>query len=119
MGQGIKFLVTDTRALLCCFVAACFEGSMFIFIVLWTPTLSAGGTRPPCGIAFATYMVACMCGAAVFQLLPGVRAHVVLLFACLLGAAAMAVPALGGVSAEMVGPNFVAFVVFEFCVGLY
>eukprot|EP00929_Paragymnodinium_shiwhaense_P109804 TRINITY_DN76340_c0_g1_i1.p1 TRINITY_DN76340_c0_g1~~TRINITY_DN76340_c0_g1_i1.p1 ORF type:complete len:472 (-),score=99.00 TRINITY_DN76340_c0_g1_i1:62-1477(-) len=119
MGQGIRILFTDVRALLCCFVAATFEGSMFIFIVLWTPTLSVGGTKPPCGIAFATYMMACMSGAGVFQFLHSCRANVVLLFTCLLASAAMAVPAIGGVSEEMVGPNFVAFVMFEFCVGLY
>ena len=57
-----------------------FEGSMYIFVFMWTPALSpSGGTHgtgadgtadpPPYGQMFATFMLCCMCGSSIYSIL--------------------------------------------------
>ena len=46
---------------------ALFEGSMFMFVLEWTPALSAGSEPVPHGYVFAAFMVAIMIGSAIFK----------------------------------------------------
>eukprot|EP00392_Amoebophrya_sp_AT5.2_P006612 g6624.t1 len=51
---------------------ALFESSMFIFVFLWTPALheiAPTASKPPYGLIFALFMLACMCGSLLFSLL--------------------------------------------------
>ncbi len=55
-----------------------FEGSMYIFVFMWTPALtrsdggahgSASDEPPPYGQMFATFMLCCMCGSTIYSIL--------------------------------------------------
>ena len=54
----------DTRVLLLGCMQALFEGAMYTFVFLWTPTLSKGNIELPHGHIFANFMVSCMVGSA-------------------------------------------------------
>jgi sugar phosphate permease len=43
---------------------ALFEGAMYTFVFLWTPSLSKGNIELPHGHIFANFMVSCMVGSA-------------------------------------------------------
>eukprot|EP00760_Papus_ankaliazontas_P000924 PhM_4_TR10313/c0_g3_i1/m.71338 len=51
-----------------------FEGAMYVFVFLWTPTVTPpqvpGARPPPYGLIFAGFMVCIMLGGSVFGLLP-------------------------------------------------
>jgi len=118
---GFKLLVSDTRAMLMGVIVACFEGAMFAFVFNWTPALASEETPPPHGVIFALFMMACMCGASTSTLVstvfkPAVR--FIVTFA--LGTAAFVIAAMS-VAREVIPIHtcFAAFMIFEFCVGLY
>ena len=46
-----------------------FEGSMYVFVLEWTPALTVAGESIPHGFIFAGYMVAVMIGSNLFKLL--------------------------------------------------
>jgi MFS family permease len=46
-------------------VQAVFEGGMYTFVFLWTPTLSPQGEDIPYGFVFSMYMVSSMAGSAI------------------------------------------------------
>lgn len=50
-----------------------FEGSMYVFVFMWTPCLKAlapeGNGDLPFGLMFATFMVCCMAGSSTFTIL--------------------------------------------------
>lgn len=55
-------------------VQALFEGSMYTFVLEWTPalTLAAGeGGSIPHGYIFAAFMVATMMGSSIFKIISG------------------------------------------------
>lgn len=105
---------------LSCLIAmvACFEGAMYAFVFNWTPSLETPTERPPHGVVFALMMMACMCGASTSTLLndkmPSIQRLQVV------SALAVCAFALAGLCA---GKNthvcFMAFLIFEFCVGVY
>ena len=83
---------------------------------MWTPTLTVDGeAKPPYGLIFATFMVACMAGSQLFSLLlrrVSIDSIVRLLF--VVSAAALSMPVWATRSALMWG-----FFAFEACVGIY
>eukprot|EP00927_Polykrikos_kofoidii_P051276 TRINITY_DN45066_c0_g1_i1.p1 TRINITY_DN45066_c0_g1~~TRINITY_DN45066_c0_g1_i1.p1 ORF type:complete len:468 (-),score=55.03 TRINITY_DN45066_c0_g1_i1:22-1380(-) len=119
--QTLAGALLSVGVMVCGTIVCLFESSMFIFVFNWSKALSpeAVSSNLPCGVIFATYMMACTSGAAVFKLSASYHvAHVALVTTCL-AACAMAVPALLGISEGAVARNFLAFLVFEFCVGAY
>lgn len=120
-GNGLWKTLLTTKVLICCAVISCFESSMFIFVFSWTPALSPGGdhSKLPCGLIFATYMMACMSGASLYQLLSKFPTSHIMLGVTTLAATALAVPSFRGISEQLVDQNIAAFVLFEVCVGIY
>merc|ERR1719499_854649 len=117
-------LFSDSRTFLLCFVVACFEGSMFAFVFNWTPALQSETTPPPYGLIFSLFMMACMCGASTATLMANSLTSATRLMLTL------AAGILCFVVAASSGPNsafathhlqitFFAFMLFEFCVGVY
>lgn len=51
-------------------ICSLFEGSMYIFVFMWTPAMKAKTTGDiPFGLVFATFMVGCMAGSSIFSVL--------------------------------------------------
>eukprot|EP00741_Cyanophora_paradoxa_P002968 tig00000655_g2881.t1 len=61
-------LISDQKVWLLGSIQSLFEGSMYIFVFKWTPSLS-GSTPIPHGMIFACFMVCVMIGSAVFKYL--------------------------------------------------
>jgi hypothetical protein len=75
--DGLKNALTTTLrnrdVLICGIISSLFEGSMYIFVFMWTPLLKSFLTDPnddlPFGLIFATFMVCCMSGSSLFSIL--------------------------------------------------
>lgn len=112
--KALRALARDRTILLLGACISFFEGSMYVFVFKWTPTLSAGPERPPYGLIFSTFMVLAMCGSSIFGIaVAHARPEKILLVTFTLAAAALAMPAIS----SSVPLNFGCFLVFEACVG--
>jgi hypothetical protein len=87
-----------------------FEGSMHVFVFLWTPCLQRGGQKVPHGFIFALYMVCMMVGGRTQNYLKLPLGGVFAIAACCL-----VMPSL----TENLWCNLAAFCCFEWCVGGY
>jgi len=103
-------------------VQSLFEGAMYVFVFLWTPTLSATAEefRQPKtylhGIVFSAFMLAVMLGSTLFGRISTVYQPAQTLGALLFVAAgALTVP----IFVSNASVNLVAFITFEICCGLY
>jgi len=61
-GRCVRFdlfviVCTDSRVLLLGLLQSLFEASMYTFVFMWTPALTARGDALPLGLIFACYMV--------------------------------------------------------------
>merc|ERR1719183_2880280 len=94
---------------------------MYAFVFNWTPALDSKEVPPPHGVIFAMFMMACMCGASCSTLLGnGMSPMLRLKAAFVAGIISFAVAAsVGGNSTGSLMLSFAAFLLFEFCVGLY
>ena len=110
--------VRNTDILLCGIISSLFEGSMYIFVFMWTPALTEGfqGKDLPFGLIFSTFMVCCMAGSSLFSI-----------FMDKYSGEQMAVGVFGVASASMAmialsGDHTVKFLgmnLFEITVGMY
>lgn len=117
-------LITTLRnrdIMLCGIISSLFEGSMYIFVFMWTPLLKAFIEKPdedelPFGVIFSTFMVCCMTGSSLFSILVGkysVETLGIGIFA--VGSIAMGIVALEiNETSSFLGMNL-----FEMCVGMY
>ena len=123
--SGLKNALTTTLnnrdIFLCGIISSLFEGSMYIFVFMWTPLLkafkdSSDTTDLPFGLIFATFMVCCMTGSSFFSIVvekyPVEKLGIVVFG---VGAIAMSIVALE--ISETV--TFLALNLFEMCVGMY
>mmetsp|Transcript_24249 Transcript_24249/g.61799 ORF Transcript_24249/g.61799 Transcript_24249/m.61799 type:complete len:510 (+) Transcript_24249:81-1610(+) len=120
--DAVRILGKDKRALLLGVVVSSFEGSMFAFVFNWTPALNSSKIPPPHGVIFALFMMSCMCGASMSTLLgsimkPATRLNVTFAsgFACFV----MASHAVASGAEDNLRLSLMAFLMFEFCVGVY
>jgi len=102
-------------------VVACFEGSMYAFVINWTPTLTVtGAPSPPHGFIFSAMMMCCMIGSSVFSFFnPRVNPAKVVVLVCVLAMLNFLVVAVTCGQAASVSMVYASFLVFEVCVGLY
>lgn len=111
--------VRSRDILLCGIISSLFEGSMYIFVFMWTPALSklaTEDTKLPFGLIFSTFMVSCMAGSSLFSILISRikgEAMAVGVFAC--AASAMGLVAFGTTDTMC----FSGMLLFEMCVGMY
>ena len=124
--SGLQSALTTTMRnrdiLLCGIVSSLFEGSMYIFVFMWTPLLKslakkAGESEElPFGLIFATFMVCCMTGSSLFSI--AVEKYPV-------ERLGIAVFAVGSVAMMVVATeasdtvSFLGMNLFEVCVGMY
>ena len=110
-------MLEDKKILLCGLICSSFESSMFIFVFNWTPCLMEPNQPvPPFGHIFTGFMIFCLLGTRVYSYLSKTMAteQIGLLVMTLSMACHLTVYLFSNVQIR-----FVAFLVFEACVGLY
>uniref|UniRef100_A0A7S4JRP7 Molybdate-anion transporter n=1 Tax=Odontella aurita TaxID=265563 RepID=A0A7S4JRP7_9STRA len=115
----------STDILLCGTISSLFEGSMYIFVFMWTPALTSLTKKEdddkeseslPFGLIFSTFMVCCMAGSSLFSILvERMRGEVMAIGVFLVSSIAMAVICTS--NSDTV--TFCSMNVFEMCVGMY
>lgn len=119
--QGLRSALTTTvrnqEILLCGLISAAFEGSMYIFVFMWTPALTAGAdVELPFGLIFSTFMVCCMAGSSLFSIfidsVPGEQLAI-----GVFGIAALSMLLIATASSQTL--QFLAMNLFEVTVGMY
>jgi multisubunit Na+/H+ antiporter MnhC subunit len=105
--------------ILCGMVISLFEGSMYIFVFMFTPTLmqaSGDDAKLPLGLIFSTFMVSAMAGSSFFSIgQDHHRMEHLALFVFALASASMVML----VSTTGLTSKFLAMNLFEFTVGMY
>jgi len=115
-----RALSSSWRISILAVVVAAFEGSMYAFVFNWTPALDSKDVPPPHGLIFSLFMMACMCGASAFSLIDSdVKPAYVLLPTFMVATLALGIVSFCLKSPAMLPVVFYAFLVFEFCVGVY
>jgi MFS family permease len=120
---------SDKKIFLLGIVQALFEGSMYIFVLEWTPALTQAlnkanidktdNKNPPIphGYVFASYMVAMMVGSNSFKVLCNyTRPESFMRSIVFISALCLSVPVFMP-DGQLV--MFIAFLVFEFCIGIF
>merc|ERR1719401_1934238 len=114
--------MSDSRTLLLGIIVSSFEGSMFAFVFNWTPALASKTTPPPHGVIFALFMMSCMCGASTSTLVGDkFSTSKRLMFAFVAGFLSFVLSSMTTASGkdDNLQLSLFAFLLFEFCVGLY
>ncbi|KAF8644904.1 hypothetical protein AX16_008187 [Volvariella volvacea WC 439] len=134
LGQAWRIVRQDPLLLVLGLTQTCFEGSMYLFVFIWVPSLQEAATSsPPLGYVFSSFMICMMLGSILYTaistlLLPikstnsaessaaSLSLHAKLSsFVCALSAFALA----SSVSSMDEKVRFWAFCAFEACVGMY
>jgi hypothetical protein len=129
LGDTCTLFWRDARIPLLGAVVACFEGAMYVFIFNWSPALKSTVIPPPYGLIFSLFMMACMCGTSVHTAMAEMmRPTFRLLTVFLLGTSSLvmvskfvgqAAPAGDPAHGQHLMVIFLAFLVFEFAIGVY
>ena len=103
--------------LLCGAISSLFEGSMYIFVFMWTPALREEENEElPLGLIFSTFMVCCMAGSSMFSIfIEHVKGEQLAVGIFAVSAAAMGFIAIS--SSQTL--KFIAMNCFELTVGMY
>mmetsp|Transcript_6270 Transcript_6270/g.15600 ORF Transcript_6270/g.15600 Transcript_6270/m.15600 type:complete len:492 (-) Transcript_6270:169-1644(-) len=108
----------------CGIISSLFEGSMYIFVFMWTPALTTLVKEEmgdkfdglPFGIIFSTFMVSCMAGSSIFSIaMEKMKPEQLAVF--VFGVASSAFFMI--VSSGSATQAFLAMNLFEMCVGMY
>ena len=108
--------IRTREILLCGIISSLFEGSMYIFVFMWTPMLSNGKSEIPLGLIFATFMICCMIGSSLFSIMMN--------FTCCLKIGVIVFLTASLSMAIIFKSNdiitcFIGMNIFEICVGMY
>uniref|UniRef100_A0A5S6R2D1 Molybdate-anion transporter n=1 Tax=Trichuris muris TaxID=70415 RepID=A0A5S6R2D1_TRIMR len=127
--EALNAIRSDGKVALLGIVQALFEGSMYTFVLEWTPILNQAtqsvdlknetdNASLPHGLIFACFMLAIMIGSSTFTLLcrRGLRPESFLRYALMTAAIALPIPVL--LSASLMA-TFGGFLLFEICVGIF
>lgn len=100
-------------------ICSLFEGSMYIFVFMWSPAmmkLSEEGESLPFGLIFATFMVCCMAGSSLFSVaINSVKVEKLGVYIFGVATCSFLMMAVTTTSTT----KFVAFLLFETTVGVY
>jgi len=128
--NAFNAIKTDPKVGVLGAVQSLFEASMYTFVFLWTPALSPNDEDIPHGFIFATFMLACMVGSAIAGKLmarASLRIEVYMQGVFMVSAASLFAPVLvrdgqpndDGTITMSIKLKFLAFVLFEGCVGIF
>lgn len=99
---------------------ALFEGSMYLWVFIWTPVITIEGVeKPPYGLIFTCFMVACMFGSKLFEILSRYMEASALLLMATSTACVAHFMMLQGLPEKRTSFLLTQFILFEICVGLY
>ncbi|KAG1763695.1 hypothetical protein EDD22DRAFT_1042779 [Suillus occidentalis] len=125
LGQAWRIVRDDPMLLVIGLTQTCFEGSMYLFVFLWVPSLQeASPTFPsialPLGYIFSSFMISMMLGSLLYSAVTtqsgGLTVHAKLSsLVCAFAALALAT----SIRSESERVRFWAFCSFEACVGMY
>ncbi|EFQ33535.1 major facilitator superfamily transporter [Colletotrichum graminicola M1.001] len=114
--------MTDSRVLAIGLASTMFEGSMYLFVVLWSPVLVSASSSPetlPYGIIFASFMASTLLASLLYPRLLALVSTPSRLLLSVLFAANAVFFALGTGAPRAEQVTFWLFCLFEACVGLY
>mmetsp|Transcript_16404 Transcript_16404/g.24181 ORF Transcript_16404/g.24181 Transcript_16404/m.24181 type:complete len:482 (+) Transcript_16404:175-1620(+) len=120
--DGLKNAYTVTirsrDIFLCGIISSLFEGSMYIFVFMWTPALKTDSSvELPFGLIFSTFMVSCMAGSSLFSILVNQGHKVEFLAVGVFGVAALSMMLVTLGSTDTL--SYTGMLFFELCVGMY
>lgn len=118
--EGLRDIISNKRIFAIGAIEALFESVVYIIIFLWTPILQPG--KPSLGIIFSCFMVCILIGQAVFQILSskGVSISKILLGVVILSLISILTCVYStNPKTRHLNASLVAFLLFQFCVGLY
>jgi len=108
----------------CGIISSLFEGSMYIFVFMWTPALTALAKEDlgsqfdglPFGVIFSTFMVCCMAGSSIFSIaMESMKPEQLAVFIFGIATCAFGLVVYAGSATS----SFLAMNLFEMCVGMY
>ncbi|KAJ7136634.1 DUF791-domain-containing protein [Mycena epipterygia] len=122
--QAMHIVQEDPRLLVLGLTQTCFEGSMYLFVFLWVPSLQEYSLMAllPLGYIFSSFMLSMMLGSILYTFISASSSEPSLLTHAKLSSAVCAVSALAlavSVTQHDERLRFWAFCVFEACVGMY
>jgi len=117
--QAFFMALRNNEIMLCGIISSLFEGSMYIFVFMWTPALTGGDhdVKLPFGLIFSTFMVCCMVGSSTFSLFMEANFKVETLAVGIFGVASVSMLIVA--TASNATMKFIAMNFFEVAVGLY
>mmetsp|Transcript_27704 Transcript_27704/g.59173 ORF Transcript_27704/g.59173 Transcript_27704/m.59173 type:complete len:497 (+) Transcript_27704:210-1700(+) len=108
----------------CGIISSLFEGSMYIFVFMWTPALTALAKEEmgdafeglPFGVIFSTFMVCCMAGSSIFSIaMEKMKPEQLAVIVFGVASCAFLMVVFSGSATS----TFLAMNLFEMCVGMY
>jgi len=108
----------------CGIISSLFEGSMYVFVFMWTPALTALAKEEmgdafeglPFGVIFSTFMVCCMAGSSIFSIaMETMKPEQLAVIIFGLASSAFLMVVYSGSATS----TFLAMNLFEMCVGMY
>jgi len=124
--SALQATTSSTDVLLCGLICSLFEGSMYIFVFMWTPAMKDltklanpnfdGESELPFGLIFSTFMVCAMAGSSTFSVLIE-RYKVEQIGLGLLCVATCAFALMARSQSDTA--TLLSFLLFEMCVGVY
>lgn len=120
--NAVTILRNDPKVPILGLTQSLFEGSMYVFVFMWTPTLNEDPSAPegqvlPYGVIFACFMVCIMVGSSIFTLLVqrSTKLESIALIVLAFAMASLSVP----IFAVNQYVLLLAFLAFEVSCGLY
>jgi len=120
--EGLTIIWSNWSIMRVGIVQGLVESSMFIFVYLWTPTLSSGQEDIPLGKIFASFMLSIMVGSLIFKILiKSTPANRILFVATSLFLSSTLVASQFASSSDPLSKYicFVSFLLIEISLGLY
>jgi MFS transporter, MFS domain-containing protein family, molybdate-anion transporter len=119
MHQAFIIAMRNNEILFCGIISSLFEGSMYIFVFMWTPALTGGDSevKLPFGLIFSTFMVCCMIGSSLFGILMDMKLKVENLAVYIFGVASASMLIVAMSPSKTI--SFISMNLFEVTVGLY
>ena len=118
LSAGLSSLLSVPGVLPLCLAQALFEGSMYVFVFMWSPALATPDTRDslPYGFIFAVFMVCVMVGSGLFGIIRKVSLSAVPLVLHALATLCLAAVAALNTNKTIV---YAAFLGFEVSCGMF
>jgi len=130
--RALNTTMQNRQVLLCGIISSLFEGSMYVFVFMWTRSLKSltpgmeesGGHRRtlqevslPFGLIFSTFMVCCMAGSSIFSICMECKVSLEYLAWVIFAIASVCMMVVAISTSDTI--TFFAMNVFEMTVGIY